>query len=150
MRRVADQLNIRALSLYTHFPDKEALEVAIIVDGFEEAAAKFEAAEADTADPWATFAATYRDFVMSHPHVYRLITERPLAREQLPAGLEARTAAPLLRATGDPARARAAWAFLYGAHHARAQQPASIRRPHRASPADRDPTVPTDTSQEPG
>jgi len=51
MRRVADQLNIRAPSLYKHFPDKEALEVAIIVDGFEEAAAKFEAAEADTADP---------------------------------------------------------------------------------------------------
>jgi AcrR family transcriptional regulator len=105
MRRVADQLNIRAPSLYKHFPDKEALEVAIIVDGFEEAAAKFEAAEADTADPWATFAATYRDFATSHPHVYRLMTERPLPREQLPAGLEA---------TGDPVRARAAWAFLHG------------------------------------
>ncbi len=114
MRRVADQLNIRAPSLYKHFPDKEALEVAIIVDGFEEAAAKFETAEAHTADPWATFAATYRDFATSHPHVYRLMTDRRLPRDQLPAGLEARTAAPLIRATGDPARARAAWAFLHG------------------------------------
>jgi len=114
MRSVAEAVGVKGPSLYKHFPDKEALEVAIIVDGFEEAAAKFEAAEADTADPWATFAATYRDFATSHPHVYRLMTERPLPREQLPAGLEARTAAPLLRATGDPVRARAAWAFLHG------------------------------------
>ena len=42
------------------------------------------------------------------------MTEQPLPREQLPAGLEARTAAPLLRATGDPVRARAAWAFIHG------------------------------------
>ena len=32
----------------------------------------------------------------------------------LPPGLEARTAAPLLHATGTPARARAAWAFIHG------------------------------------
>ena len=38
-----------------------------------------------------------------------------IARAQLPAGLEARTAAPLLRAVGDdPVRARAAWAFIHG------------------------------------
>jgi AcrR family transcriptional regulator len=30
MRRLADQLGIRAPSLYKHFPHKEALEVAII------------------------------------------------------------------------------------------------------------------------
>jgi hypothetical protein len=42
------------------------------------------------------------------------MTERPLPRAQLPEGLEARTAAPLLRATGDPVRARAAWAFIHG------------------------------------
>jgi hypothetical protein len=32
----------------------------------------------------------------------------------MPDGLEARTAAPLLRAAGDPARARATWAFIHG------------------------------------
>ena len=56
----------------------------------------------------------YRAFAKAHPHVYRLMTERPLPRDQLPEGLEARTAAPLLRATGDPVRARAAWAFIHG------------------------------------
>ncbi len=118
MRRLADRLGIRAPSLYKHFPDKGALEVAIIAAGFEEAAAAFEAAERETdddpVDRLEAFAATYRQFAMAHPHVYRLMTEQPLPREQLPAGLEARTAAPLLHATGDAVRARAAWAFIHG------------------------------------
>ena len=114
MRRLADQLGIRAPSLYKHFPHKAALEVAIIVDGFEEAAALFEAVADDGDDSLGSFAAAYRAFATAHPHVYRLMTERPLPRDQLPEGLEARTAAPLVRATGDPIRARAAWAFIHG------------------------------------
>jgi AcrR family transcriptional regulator len=119
MRRLAHQLGIRAPSLYKHFPHKEALEVSIIIDGFEEAAAAFEAAETQAAgaqgvERLQSFVDVYRAFARSHPHVYRLMTERPLPRAQLPEGLEARTAAPLLRATGDPVRARAAWAFIHG------------------------------------
>lgn len=119
MRRLAHRLGIRAPSLYKHFPHKEALEVSIIIDGFEEAAAAFEAAETQAAaargvERLQSFVDTYRAFARSHPHVYRLMTERPLPRAQLPEGLEARTAAPLLRATGDPVRARAAWAFIHG------------------------------------
>jgi len=56
----------------------------------------------------------YRAFAVAHPHVYRLMTERPLPRERLPPGLETRTAAPLVRAVGSPERARAAWAFIHG------------------------------------
>lgn len=118
MRRLAERLGMRAPSLYKHFPHKDALEVAIIVDGFEEAAVAFEAAERQAAagpgEALRSFVDTYRAFATSHPHVYRLMTERPLPRAQLPEGLEARTAAPLLRATGDPVRARAAWAFIHG------------------------------------
>ena len=119
MRRLADRLGIRAASLYKHFPDKEALEVAIIIDGFEEAAATFEAAERQAhrrgVELLEAFVEEYRNFARRHPHVYRLMTERPLPRERLPVGLEARTAAPLLRAVGDdPVRARAAWAFIHG------------------------------------
>ena len=44
MRRLAEQLGIKAPSLYKHLPDKTALEAAIIATGFEEAAARFEAA----------------------------------------------------------------------------------------------------------
>ena len=86
MRRLADQLAIRAPSLYKHFPHKSALEVAIIVDGFEEAAALFEAATDDADDSLGSFAAANRAFAMAHPHVYRLMTELPLPRDQLPEG----------------------------------------------------------------
>jgi AcrR family transcriptional regulator len=114
MRRVADELGIRAPSLYKHLPHKAALEAAIIADGFEEAAGAFEAAVEGQDDPLAAFVSAYRAFAAAHPHLYRLMTERPLPRDLLPPGLEARTAAPLLRAVGSPARARAAWAFLHG------------------------------------
>jgi AcrR family transcriptional regulator len=114
MRRVADELGIRAASLYKHLPHKGALETAIIADGFAEAAAVFEAATDGAEDPLAAFVAAYRGFAAAHPHLYRLMTERPLRREHLPPGLEDRTAAPLLRVLGGPARARAAWAFLHG------------------------------------
>jgi AcrR family transcriptional regulator len=114
MRRVADELGIRAPSLYKHLPHKAALETAIIADGFEEAAAAFEAAVEGVDDPLGAFVAAYRAFASAHPHVYRLMTERPLPREALPPGLEARAAAPLQRALGSPPRARAAWAFLHG------------------------------------
>ena len=114
MRRVADELGVRAASLYKHLPDKAALEAAIISDGFAEAAAALEAAVDGAAEPLTAFVDAYRSFVAAHPHVYRLMTERPLPRERLPPGLETRTAAPLVRAVGGPERARAAWAFIHG------------------------------------
>ena len=114
MRRVAQVVGIRAPSLYKHLPDKGALEAALIADGFREAAAAFEAATEGAEDPMAALVRAFRAFASAHPHMYRLMTERPLPRERLPSGLEARTAAPLLRLTGSPARARAAWAFIHG------------------------------------
>lgn len=114
MRRVADALGIRAPSLYKHLPDKAALEAAIIADGFREAAAAFETATDGADDPMGALVEAFRVFAYAHPHVYRLMTERPLPRERLPPGLEARTAAPLVRLTGSPERARAAWAFIHG------------------------------------
>ena len=114
MRRVADELGIRAPSLYKHLPHKSALETAIIADGFEEAAVAFEAAVDGADDALTAFVAAYRAFASAHPHVYRLMTEGPLPREDLPRGLENRAAAPLLRAMGSAPRARAAWAFIHG------------------------------------
>ena len=86
----------------------------ILSDPFAEAAAAFEAAVDGSDDPLTAFVAAYRAFASAHPHVYRLMTTGPLPREHLPPGLEARAAAPLLRAVGSPARARAAWAFIHG------------------------------------
>jgi AcrR family transcriptional regulator len=125
MRRLAERLGIQAPSLYKHLPDKTALEAAIIATGMEEAAAAFEAAVAGAAEAgglsggggndalWA-LAAVYREFALAHPHLYRLMNSGPLPRQHLPAGLEERTATPLVRAAGSRARARAVWAFAHG------------------------------------
>ncbi len=42
------------------------------------------------------------------------MTDRPLPREALPEGVEARAAAPLLRAAGNQDLTRAIWAFAHG------------------------------------
>ena len=139
MRRLAEQLGIKAPSLYKHLPDKTALEAAIIATGFEEAAARFEAAVEGATTGGArpsgahgpttggvagggaaaggavvALAAAYREFALAHPHLYRLMHDGPLPRQHLPAGVEERAAAPVLRVAGSRARARALWAFAHG------------------------------------
>ena len=114
MRRLADRLGIRAPSLYKHLPDKAALEAAMISAGLEQWAASFERAGED-GDALAALARAYRRFALERPHLYRLLTERPLARELLAPGVEERAAAPVLRAVGgDADAARALWAFAHG------------------------------------
>jgi AcrR family transcriptional regulator len=115
MRRLAERVGIRAPSIYKHLPDKQALEAAVISDAFEEQGAVFAEAVAGSADPLASLAAAYRRFATAHPHLYRLMTERPLPRERLAEGAEAAAAQPVLVAVGgDVDRARAAWAFAHG------------------------------------
>jgi len=114
MRRLAERLSIRAPSLYKHLPDKAALEAAVIATGLEDLAAVLEAALIAEAEPLVALAAAYRAFALSHPHLYRLMNDRPLPRDQLPAGLEERAAAPLLRAVENQTCARAVWAFAHG------------------------------------
>jgi AcrR family transcriptional regulator len=115
MRRIAERLGIRAPSLYKHFPDKAALEAAIISTAFEEQAETFEEAIAASSDPLADLAAVYRRFARAHPHLYRLMTDQELRRDLLAPGVEARAGRPLYLAAGaDPDRTRAAWAFAHG------------------------------------
>jgi AcrR family transcriptional regulator len=115
MRRLAERLGIRAPSIYKHLPDKQALENAVISAAFEEQAEVFERAVEKSDDPAAAIARAYREFARDHPHLYRLMTERPLDREGLAPGAEERAARPVVAAFGgDEARARAAWAFAHG------------------------------------
>jgi AcrR family transcriptional regulator len=110
MRRLAERLGIKAPSLYKHLPDKQALEAALIEDGFEEIATVF----AD-ADDLAAVAAAYRGYAIAHPHLYRLMTTGSLDRERLAPGVEDRAAAAIVAAVrGDEHVARAAWAFAHG------------------------------------
>lgn len=114
MRAIAARLGIQAPSLYKHFPDKEALEVALITAGLADQARAF-AAATQSRKPLAALASAYRKWAVEHPHLYQLMTSRPLERDRIPEGIEAQTAAPLVKACGgDPDRARAAWAFAHG------------------------------------
>ena len=115
MRRLAERIGIRAPSIYKHFPDKQALEAAIISVGFELQADAFERALRDTDDPLAELARAYRQFAEAHPHLYRLMTERELNRDLLTPGVENRAGRPVYEAVGrDIDLARAAWAFAHG------------------------------------
>jgi AcrR family transcriptional regulator len=106
--RIADALSIKAPSLYKHFSGKRAIEVGLIAQGFTEQAEALEGAP-----DLAAFGRLYRAFALREPALYRLMTERPLPRDELPEGLEARAAAPLIEMLGQD-RARAAWAFAHG------------------------------------
>ncbi|GAA2027926.1 TetR/AcrR family transcriptional regulator [Catenulispora yoronensis] len=120
MRRVADALGIKAPSLYKHVPDKTALELLVVADGFVEIAEALEAVQleavpAEARNPLSALAKAYRDYAVAHPHLYRLMNYQPLRRDLLPAGLEDRAARPLLMAVGnDGDKARALWAFAHG------------------------------------
>jgi AcrR family transcriptional regulator len=115
MRRLAERVGIRAPSIYKHLPDKLALEAAVVSAGFEELAAAFAGAAEQGGDALVSLAAAYRRFAADHPHLYRLMTERPLPRERLVPGVEDAAARPLLDAVGgDADTARAVWAFAHG------------------------------------
>jgi AcrR family transcriptional regulator len=114
MRRLGAAVGIRAPSLYKHFPDRAAVEVALIEQGFSEAAEALEQAVAEHGASLTTIMTTYRAFARAHSHLYRLMTQGPLPRERMGAGIEARTAAPLQAVAGNPELARAAFAFAHG------------------------------------
>lgn len=115
MRAIADKLGIQAPSLYKHFSDKDALEAALVAEAFVELAETFGAAATRSRNPLAALGRSYRAWATAHPHLYRLMTDRPLDRDRLPEGVEASAAAPIVDACGgDPDRARAAWAFAHG------------------------------------
>jgi AcrR family transcriptional regulator len=115
MRKLADRLGIRAPSIYKHFPNKEAVEAAMISDGFDEQAELFEAALEKSDKPLTSMTEAYRSYAKAHPHLYRLLYDRSLNRDLLRPGSEERAAAPVIQATGgDEDLARAIWAFAHG------------------------------------
>lgn len=111
MRRLGAAVGIRGPSVYKHLPDKAAVEDALTVVGLTEQADALQGVPTT----FAALAAAYRAWASSHPHLHRLINDRPLDRSRLPPGLEERAAAPLVAAcAGDRALARAAWATIKG------------------------------------
>lgn len=111
IRRLAAAVGIRGPSVYKHVPDKATIEDALTVIALAEQTEAIQDVPATFAD----LARAYRMWAVSHPHLHRLLNDRPLNRSQLPPGLEDRAAAPLIDACGgDHDLARAAWATMKG------------------------------------
>jgi AcrR family transcriptional regulator len=111
MRRLAEELGIRAPSLYKHLASK-----AEILGGLQERALVRLAAALAAADgDLAGLARAYRRWALSHPRLYELSARYPLDRERLAPGVEDAAAEPLLRATGGNIdAARALWGLAHG------------------------------------
>ena len=143
MRRLGEHLGIRAPSIYKHLPDKQALENALISAGFEEQADAFEAALRGADDPLGALATAYRAFAAEHPHLYRLMTERPLDRENLAPGAEERAGRDGSRSGRRRRRPRPRRLGLRPRHdRPRAQRPVPSRRRSRLGLGPRDRRVP--------
>jgi AcrR family transcriptional regulator len=116
MRRIADELGIKAPSLYKHFPDKSALKLAVIERALLEMGTVLHAAIARPGrrGPVAALLDAYRRQGVDHPHLYRLATGGPLPRAELPPGLEDWAGEPFFLVAGEPYRAQALWSFAHG------------------------------------
>ena len=131
MQAVADELGMKAPSLYKHVASKAAIEIELISATLIEVGETLHAAldRADRPDrkerairveregahdAVAAVLAAYRRHALAHPNMYRLATTGRLPRELLPEGLEAWACEPLVRLTGDEHRAQALWAFAHG------------------------------------
>jgi AcrR family transcriptional regulator len=117
MRRIGDALGIQAPSLYKHFPNKAAVESALID------AAMLDVGEAchsvvrrpPAASVIARLLRTYRAWGLAHPNLYRLATSGRLDRAALTPGREEWAGTVFFVAAGqDPHLAQALWSFAHG------------------------------------
>lgn len=116
MRRLGDDVGIRAPSLYKHFPNKRAVEAALIEEAFGEMGAALHAAVARPGRQGrvAAVLGAYRRTALSSPNLYKLATGPDLPREMLAPDLEAWSGEPFYLATGEPHLAQALWALAHG------------------------------------
>ncbi|WP_436500771.1 TetR/AcrR family transcriptional regulator [Actinokineospora sp. HUAS TT18] len=116
MRLLAEFLEMRAPSLYKHFRNKEAIEIALIEMALTDIGTALHEAVANP-DPDGKIPSllrTYRRHALAQPNMYRLSTQGPLPREQLAEGLEEWAGTPFFLAAGEPHLAQALWSFAHG------------------------------------
>jgi len=116
MRRIGDALGIKAPSLYKHLPSREVLVRHLAEDALFEVGDVGHAAldRPGRRRPVQALLHAYRGYSLQHASLYRLTTGPDLPRADLPAGLEDWAGEPFYRATGEPYRAQALWAFAHG------------------------------------
>src|SRR3546814_7886536 len=82
MRRLAEEIGIKAPSLCKHLPDKAALEAALVEEALAEVGAALHASldDAGTLAPVDALLGTYRAYGTAHPNLYRLATAGTYSR----------------------------------------------------------------------
>lgn len=116
MRRLADDLGMRAPSLYKHVRDKATLEAALIEDVLFDIGDVLHAAvrKPGRQGVVASLLRAYRTHSLAHPNRYRLATSGRLRRDLLPECLEEWAGQPFFLAAGDQYRSQALWSFAHG------------------------------------
>ncbi|MEQ8232769.1 MAG: TetR/AcrR family transcriptional regulator [Gammaproteobacteria bacterium] len=98
LREVARLSGVSATAVYRHFPDKDALYAALVVEGYERLADAQQAAAAGLSDRRAAFRASgraYVHFALANPALFRLMSSRAHAAA---ATADAADGAPVNRA----------------------------------------------------
>jgi AcrR family transcriptional regulator len=114
MRALAEAVGAHPPAVYRHFPDKRAVEAAVVSEGlFEVGDAMLEALEGAD-DPLTSLSGAYRSWAHEHPHLYRLAFGKPLDVHVDPQA-EQHAGKALREVTkGDVNAARAIWASVHG------------------------------------
>ena len=116
MRRLGEELDVKAPSLYKHVSGKAAIEDVLVEQAFAELGAELRAA-IDGLTPAAAvepLLQTYRRVGLAHPNLYRLATVGALRRDDLVPGLEDWSGEPFLLVMGEAYLAQVAWSAAHG------------------------------------
>ncbi len=116
MRRLGEELSVKAPSLYKHVEGKADIELALIDGALFDLGVALRVA-VDGLDPTDAVVALldgYRRVGLEHPNLYRLATQGPLRRDGLTPGLEDWSGEPFLLVMGDPYLAQAVWSAAHG------------------------------------
>lgn len=117
MRRVAARLGMKEPSLYKHCRSREELLAAVVASGTRDLAeGRRRAVEpaTDAADALSRLAAHQREFAARHPHLYRLMFDRPFPAELLSDQADAAAWRPVIELLGSQERVWVAFAFAHG------------------------------------
>lgn len=125
MRRLAQIVNVRASSLYHHFPEKSTLLQAVAEKGLFLLAAQLERASRiagpEPRHQLQAMGMTYREWALQHAQLYRLLFMDTPPVESSASASPAAAFAPVLAATGAlvgeaqaAAATQAIWAFVHG------------------------------------
>ena len=114
MRPLAERVGVHPPAVYRHFDDKRAVESSIVTQAFYELGDVLVAAERSDGDALSAVCRAYRSWAVEHPHVFRLVFERP-PDQQVDPDAERHAGAPMRSITrGDDTAARAVWACAHG------------------------------------